>query len=393
MRVRTLCLAVSLALAATAAGAAQLSPRLADGSVMSGARAAQVNTLLDRWQAVVGGGNAALWREMMAIQLSQVSAETLARLETVGTGSDLQMLGQQYQAFIRVLGDDIAGRLKAKRQAESDAAAKATTDASGARLAGQPVAPKTLGSTTIDQTFIPITPCRVVDTRNVGGAIGAFGTRNFFFYTVLGSWNWFTSQGGVFGAASSVCPETFFTYATSAAVATVTVTGQGGAGNLIVWGGENPVASASTLSYSATGDIANTTVIPWGGRTGTGPGGSVLDFAVKVNAPTAAQVVVDVVGYFTAPQATALQCSNQVAAGTAGTVANNATFSVSLPACPAGYTRTGAGCNVGFGSFGVQLFEISPQVWGDCIWRNTSGGNIDRSDYSAESMCCRVPGR
>jgi hypothetical protein len=56
--------------------------------------------------------------------------------------------------------------------------------------------------------------------------------------------------------------------------------------------------AVSVLNWNNPGDIvANTTVVPTGGRTGSGPGGSIQDFAVAYNGPSGqAQVVVDVVG-------------------------------------------------------------------------------------------------
>ena len=286
------------------------------------AHASKINAILDRWQAVEAnkGGDVALWRDMMNIQLKQVSPSTLDRLLALNTGPNANTMGEFYQSFIYTLGADIALRLQAQK-----APAKAVTQSVGIQSAGEATAqrgsagrvhPDALGSVGFDQTFTPITPCRVVDTRNVGGTIGAFATRNFFYYTTSGSTNWNTIQGGVNGAASTVCPGTVISgYVPSAAVATITVTGQGGAGNLIVWQGTSPVASASTMSYFASGDIASLAVIPEGGRSGTGPGGAVQDFGVFVNAFTATNVVVDIVGYYTQPAATALDCTT--ATGTA----------------------------------------------------------------------------
>ena len=52
-------------------------------------------------------------------------------------------------------------------------------------------------------------------------------------------------------------------------------------------GGANPIPLASALNWTAPGDLlANTTVIPGGGRSGSGPGGAVKDFAVKYNGPS-----------------------------------------------------------------------------------------------------------
>ncbi len=209
------------------------------------AHASKINAVLDRWQAVEAnkGGDVALWRDMMNIQLKQVSPSTLDRLLALNSGPNANTMAEFYQSFIYTLGADIALRLQAQKAPAKAVApsvgiqsAGATTSANGIAAAG--VHPDALGSVGLDQTFTPITPCRVVDTRNVGGPIGSVATRNFFYFTSSATTNWNTIQGGVNGAAGTVCPGTVMTgFIPSAAVATITVTGQGGAGNLIVWQG------------------------------------------------------------------------------------------------------------------------------------------------------------
>jgi hypothetical protein len=187
-----------------------------------------------------------------------------------------------------------------------------------------------------------------------------------------------------------VCPGTFITgFVPSAAVATITVTGQGGNGNLIVWQGTSPVASASTMSYPASGDTSSLATIPEGGRAGTGPGGAVQDFGVFVNAFTATNVVVDIVGYYTQPAATALDCvttAENIATMNVSTgVANPGFFnSVTAPACGAGYTETATYCRGGF----VNDWIAVVGSFGTC-YGNT---NDNTHTISASKRCCRVPG-
>jgi hypothetical protein len=350
---------------------------------------AKIEEILQAWQMVPSrqGADVAAWKEMMRIQLRMASTDTVNKLYGMSAPADAQIAQQLYVGFIKTLGADIAQRLNAK-QAETNAARAA---------AGDRVTEKALGDPTVDQTFIPITPCRVVDTRNVGGAYGNFSARNWFFYTNDPSWNWFVQQGGLFGAASSTCPGTFFTtYTPSAAVATITVVGQGGRGNITAWGGESPLAGASAMSYSATGDTSTLATIPWGGRTGTGPAGPVKDFAVFVNAPTATHVVVDIVGYYTEPQATALDCVSTFAEQLG--VAAGATFNFEIPNCPAGYSLTGAGCrnslhestNVIFSINGLYQANNSSAIDAFCSGRNTGGV---ATNIQGTGRCCRTPGR
>jgi hypothetical protein len=74
--------------------------------------------------------------------------------------------------------------------------------------------------------------------------------------------------------------------APSAAVITVSVVSPAAAGNWVLWGGANPMPTASSLNWSAGQTLANTTVVGAGGRTGSGPGGAIQDFAVAYNGPS-----------------------------------------------------------------------------------------------------------
>src|SRR5262249_14722646 len=133
-----------------------------------------------------------------------------------------------------------------------------------------------------------------------------------------GNSSWAT-QGGTPGPSKTACPGTVVTsqggtlgnVEPSAAMATVTVVNATAAGNWLIWGGAGAPPTSSALNWAVGQVLANTTVLPAGNRTGTGPGGTVLDFAVKYNGPSGqADVVVDIVGYFVENQATALDCVN-----------------------------------------------------------------------------------
>jgi hypothetical protein len=382
--------ALSLAIAIGCISNVAVAATVVESSVTPPAsKETKIEEILQAWQMVPSrqGTDVAAWKDMMRIQLRMASTDTVNKLYGMSAPADPQIAQQQYVGFIKALGADIAQRLKAK-QAETNAARAA---------AGERVTEKALGDPTVDQTFIPITPCRVVDTRNVGGPYGNFSARNWFFYTTDPSWNWFVQQGGVFGAASTACPGTFFTtYTPSAAVATITVVQQGGRGNLIAWGGESPVASASAMSYNSTGDTSTLATVPWGGRTGTGPAGPVKDFAVFVNAPTATHVVVDIVGYYTEPQATALDCVSTFAQQLGVTAGS--TFEFAIPSCPAGYALTGAGCQntlfasslIVFAVNGLHQADASAPVLARCSGSHEGGIT---TNINGSARCCRTPGR
>jgi hypothetical protein len=167
----------------------------------------------------------------------------------------------------------------------------------------------------------------------------------------------------------------------SAAVATVTVVNPTAAGNLVVWGGAGTFPQSSALNFSAGQTIANTTVIPWGGRVSAG----VEDFTVRYNGPSGqADVVVDVVGFFVQNTATALDCVLPAQFVDLTSIPNVAAL-VLAPSCGTGFTRTSTLC-VG-ASDGIYLGSVDI---GFCTFINNSGATHRVYVYS---NCCRVPGQ
>lgn len=247
-----------------------------------------------------------------------------------------------------------------------------------------------LGQTTTDQIFNPITPCRVVDTRVAtspayAGPIPVDTQRNFYFYASGATWNW-SVQGGPNALANAVCPGTSLTsdggtlgFPPSAAVATITVVNPTAAGNFIVWGGTGTFPVTSALNWTGAGQVlANTTVIPAGGR-GTG----VLDFTVRYNGVTgAADIVVDVIGYYTENKATPLVCAPW---GNFQDLAAGQTATVGAPECGSGWTEVSTYCYSN--SYATYLVTSHD---GYCDYTNTSQVNAAR--IGAARRCCRVPG-
>jgi hypothetical protein len=174
----------------------------------------------------------------------------------------------------------------------------------------------------------------------------------------------------------------------AAAAATVTVVNATAAGNFVVWGGGAPVPTTSVLNWSAGQILANTTVIPAGGRSGGN-----LDFAVFYNGPTGqADVVVDIVGYYVENSATALECSSQLGAGI-GTVNSGTAITVNYPACPAGHARTGGGCSTSTPPGANVYLQNDSLNDASCVFFNNSGASIAGSTFRAEAVCCRLPGQ
>jgi hypothetical protein len=229
---------------------------------------------------------------------------------------------------------------------------------------------KALGNTAADLVYTPVVPCRLADTRNAGGFITGGSSRDFKVWVGGGG---FTAQGG--HASNCNIP------ANPAAVAlNLTAVNPGGFGNLIVYpaGGAEP--NTSVLNYQAgTFALANGAIVQ--ACTPNCPN----QITIKTNG-AGADVVIDIVGYFAAPVATALECT-QVASGSTSIAVSSDTL-VTLPACAAGYTRVGASCSGPANVVNGYLIETS--ITG-CLYRNLSA--VATYNAIAASTCCRIPGR
>jgi hypothetical protein len=233
---------------------------------------------------------------------------------------------------------------------------------------------KALGSLNGDLTYTAITPCRIVDTRVAGGVIPANSNRSF---KAVNAAN-FTAQGG----SATDCGTLGLSASAVAINITAVTPGTAGFATVYPFGSAQPLASSVNYTAGAIVNNAIVTAIP-------NPLQS-SDFTVFTFAQS--HFVIDIVGYFAPPQATALDCTETFASQT---VAANATFDIDLPNCPAGYTITGAGCRTPGFSDAVWaingLYRPSPGVMDAfCSGRNVTAGNIT---VEGTARCCRVPGR
>jgi hypothetical protein len=146
--------------------------------------------------------------------------------------------------------------------------------------------PKALGASSADLIYTPVAPCRVIDTRSGGGALGAGFQRNFYVAGVDG----FPTQGG--NAAGCGLPRGPAT----AAVVNFVAVNPSGPGNLRAWAYGSAVPNASIINFAAVGmNIANAVVVPLCdvATASCVPG----DITVQADG-SGAHVVADVVGYF-----------------------------------------------------------------------------------------------
>ncbi len=231
-----------------------------------------------------------------------------------------------------------------------------------------------LGDPASDLVYVPVVPCRLIDTRVAGGQIGGNSSRSFEVAAATD----YTAQGGAatncnIGSVSGV----------ASAVINFTVVGPTNAGFVTAHAFGSPLPLAATVNY-ATGEIrGNLSIVPLDADAAGN------DITVFTFAPT--QLVADVVGYFIAPQASALSCTSTFVTQN---VAANDIFDIQIPACPATYAVTGAGCRTpGFNqaNWAINgLFRSGSATGTYCSGQNITAGAIT---VEGTAQCCRVPGR
>ena len=233
---------------------------------------------------------------------------------------------------------------------------------------------KSLGGLSGDLVYTPIQPCRIVDTRTAGGAIAANSTRSFRAINASS----YTAQGG----SATDCGTLGLSASAVALNITAVTPSIAGYATVFPFGTTQPLSSS--VNYAA-GDIVNNAIIsqipnPL----------AASDFTVYSYAQS--QYVIDIVGYFAPPAATALDCTQTF---TSTTVLAGATFDQPIPACAAGYTLVGAGCRTptfDSADWGINgLYQPSAgTVAGSCSGRNKTTGQIT---VEGVGRCCRIPGR
>ena len=195
--------------------------------------------------------------------------------------------------------------------------------------------------------YVPMTPCRVVDTRAGGG--GVFGSNQQRSYQVGGSGAAFAAQGGAAGGCG--VPD-----AAAAVEASVTAVSPGAGGFFRAWPTGAAAPTATFLNYTKGQGTTNT------GALSLAPTGT-NDLTVK-NFAGSAHYVIDLQGYFIDPE--------DLPVGVQG--------SVYVPMTPCRVVDTRAG---GGGVFGSNQ-QRSYQVGG-------SGAASRRRVAPRVAVVCRMP--
>lgn len=242
------------------------------------------------------------------------------------------------------------------------------TSAPGTPAQRIPGVAKALGDLALDLVYTPIQPCRIVDTRNAGGAIAAGDTRN---YRVAGKTS-FADQGG---SAGNCGLQAEIPTAVALNITAVTPA-QAGYTTVFPYGTARP--DTASVNYTA-GDIANNAII-------AKVPNPVQSFDVAIYSYATSDYVVDIVGYFAPPRATPLSCLDT--SYSTINIAAGGTGQATAPACPTGYTSVHLDCESG--SWSMPIVYSTQKGGGLCGARNAG---TTSATLSAARRCCRVPGR
>jgi hypothetical protein len=239
---------------------------------------------------------------------------------------------------------------------------------------------KALGSSSSDLVYFPFTPCRFIDTRNVGGKIT--GARGFDFFVT----------GATYGGAAACNLLTLVGVPTGNEIAAIAL-------NMTIVDTSTAASPgfATARPAGATGSTAlvNWTVSSAGFQLGNAAvvstdQGTATD-ELEIFTSGAVHAIVDFNGAFAAPTATLLDCL-WVSSTTPMPTAN--TYYTRTNTCSAAYLLTGGGC--WFSSVGNQQHMIvnSPALADlERTWFCGGKSDVANDTLHGYARCCRIPGR
>ena len=212
-----------------------------------------------------------------------------------------------------------------------------------------------------------------MDTRTFSVPLTAFTDRSFDIETAD-----ITAQGGVAAGGCGIPNNA------RAISVNITVIGAG-TGYLFIWPDTFLQPNASIINWSPAtgGPIANAAVVS---IVPVNPAGH---FRAEPAGTSGTHVIMDVLGYFATPVATALNCINVAMTPSASTTGLR---SISV-ACTTGFTVTGGTCDTNFSSASA-ITGFSQAVVSNGFWceSNNNSGNTTDFVLSGSARCCRVPG-
>ncbi len=228
--------------------------------------------------------------------------------------------------------------------------------------------PRALGHLSKDLVYTPLEPCRIFDTRSIAPVLSG-STRSFDVYP-YSSYTGFEYQGGKANTNCGMIPD-----AAAVAINIATPLPEVG-GYLTVYPHDTSRPFASNLDYDKN-EFKNNEIVA---KVGTG------SYDINVYAHGKTHVVADVVGYYAAPAATALEC---IVVKVDVQITHNGQSGWAY--CPSNYTITGGAASYNLspapGTFSTRFSNNSFQA------SSTSALSSSPQSLAIEARCCRVPGR
>ncbi len=257
---------------------------------------------------------------------------------------------------------------------------------------------KALGNASSDLVFKPFTPCRFLDTRNVGGKLVPLPAARAFDIA---------QTGATYGGDAGCAPVTLAGVASDDQIAALAVniaivdTSQGAPGFLGIrpMGTTQVTALANWTSASPSTQDSNAAIITMD------QSGLMDEFVIFASSPV--HTIIDLLGAFTAPQATELDCTTVTSANSATADLAPNQSNVFSAACPTGRRLTGGSCNY-FKTDGTgptvtdnkvvinrlsQPFDTVSQTFENRMICQMTNNDTIVWRMQVRSICCRVPGR
>ena len=258
---------------------------------------------------------------------------------------------------------------------------------------------KALGNPSSDLVFKPFTPCRFLDTRNVGGKLVPLPAARLFDIA---------QNGAAYGGDAGCAPVALAGVASDDQIAALAVniaivdTSQGAPGFLGIRpaGATQVTALANWANASPSTQDSNAAIITMDQT------GLMDEFEIFASSPV--HTIIDLLGAFTAPQATALDCQTVTSPATQsnGDLAAGES-KVFTATCGTGYQITGGGCQYFTPAGGAPAatdnkvvvnrsarpFDGPSQTFLNAWFCQMTNNDTIVWRMQTRAICCRVPGR
>jgi len=244
-----------------------------------------------------------------------------------------------------------------------------STDGDFGPSANQPPVAAAATLTDVENVYVPIKPCRIVDTRAAGGLLTANSYRNFYVRGTSG----FAGQGGTSGG----CGLPLTSVAATLSFTTVNSTG---VGRINAFPYNETESNSTSITYSKTKTTANPTIKL-----------TAYGFAPHMavhNYNYATDLVVDVTGYFVPQISAIINSGDGIYNGTSRVVSNDNTstgqYTVTIDRDVTGCSVTSAPYS---GPYLVTAYTSSNKVYANTYYFNGGVPTLTNMYWQLQVVC------